>query len=1086
MMHWIIGLSLKFRLLVVALALAMILVGITQLRTMPVDALPEFAPPYVEVQTEALGLSASEIEELVTLNLEELLNGTPFLQSIRSSSVPGLSSIILYFQPGTDIIRARQLVSERLSLAFALPNVAQPPVILQPLSATSRVMMVGLSSKQVSPIEMSVLARWNIRPALLSVPGVANVAIWGMRDRQLQVLVDPQRLQDQHVTLDQVVATTGNALWVSPLSFLNASTPGSGGWIDTPQQRVEVRHVLPISTPDDLAQVNVEGTTQRLGDVARVVEDHQPLIGDDILNNGPGLLLVVEKFPGANTLDVTRGIEAKLQELQPGLSGIQIDTTVFRPASFIEMAIGNLTNALLIGFLLLALVLFAFLFHWRTALISLVTIPLSLLAAGLVLYLRGSTINTMVLAGLVIAIGVIVDDAIIDVENIVRRLRQHRREGSDRSMASIILEASLQTRSAMIYATLIILLALLPIFLLQGVTGAFLQPLVLSYALALLASMAVALIVTPALCLLLLSRAPVEHHESPLLGWLQRGYNAILGRIIRILRPAFLATGVIATGFLGLVGLAVLPSLGETPLLPSFKEPDVIVQWQGPPGTSYPEMTRITTRASRELRSIPGVRNVAADIGRAILGDQVVDVNSAQLAVSVDPSANYDATVVAIQKVVNGYPGFFHIVQTYLKEKTRQALTGSSDDIVVRIFGNDLGVLRSKAEEVRQALAQIRGTADVHTESQVEVPQVRVKVDLAKAQRYGLKPGDVRRAASTLVAGIEAGSLFEEQKVFQVVVMGTSETRSSLTSIRNLLIDTPDGKQVRLGDVADVSILPTPNLIQHETVSRRIDVSLDVRGRDSGAVVNDVKQRLQAIKFPLEYRAEVLGEYEERQAAQSRLLIFGIAAAIGIFLLLQAAFGSWGLASVIFFTLPSALVGGVLAAFATSSVISLGALVGLLAVFGVAARNGIMLISHYQHLERHEGEAFGPELVLRGARERLAPILMTALGAGLALVPLVIFGNIPGLEMASPMAIVILGGLVTSTVLSLFIVPSLYLRFGPKKAASPEPDTTRRESVVGPDGAQSDTVQPDAAQRDGTEPVASPEPDTIRRKPDEE
>src|SRR6266487_4411137 len=1060
MMHWIVGLSLKFRLLVVALTVAMIFVGITQLRSMPVDALPEFAPPYVEVQTEALGLSASEIEELVTLNLEELLNGTPFLQSIRSSSVPGLSSVILYFQPGTDIIRARQLVSERLSLAFALPNVAQPPVILQPLSATSRVMMVGVSSKQVSPIEMSVLARWNIRPALLSVPGVANVAIWGMRDRQLQVLVDPKKLQAHHVTLDQIVSTTGNALWVSPLSFLNASTPGSGGWIDTPQQRVEVRHVLPISTPDDLAQVNVEGTTQRLGDVARVVEDHQPLIGDDILNNGPGLLLVIEKFPGANTLDVTRGIEAKLQELQPGLSGIQIDTTVFRPASFIEMAIGNLTNALLIGFLLLALVLFAFLFHWRTALISLVTIPLSLVAAGLVLYLRGSTINTMVLAGLVIAIGII-DDAIIDVENIVRRLRQHHREESDRSAASIILEASLEMRGVMIYTTLIILLALLPIFLLNGVTGAFFQPLVLSYALALLASMVVALIVTPALCLLLLPRALLERRESPLLGWLQRGYNAVLGWIIHTLRPAFLATGVIAAGLMALVGLAVLPSLVGTPLLPSFKEPDIMVQWQGPPGTSYPEMTRITTRASRELRSIPGVRNVAADIGRAILGDQIVDVNSAQLAISIDPAANYDVTVAAIQKVVNGYPGLFHVVQTYLKEKTRQALTGSSDDIVVRIFGNDLGVLRSKAEEVRQALSHISGTANVHTESQVEVPQVQVKVDLARAQRYGLKPGDVRRAASTLVAGIEAGSLFEEQKVFQVVVMGTPETRSSLTSIRNLLIDTPDGKQVRLGDVADVSILPTPNLIQHETVSRRIDVSLDVRGRDSGAVVNDVKQRLQAIKFPLEYRAEVLGEYEERQAAQSRLLIFGIAAALGIFLLLQAA-------------------------FATSSVISLGSLLGLLAVFGVAARNGIMLISHYQHLERHEGEAFGPELVLRGARERLAPILMTALGAGLALVPLVIFGNIPGLEMASPMAIVILGGLVTSTVLSLFIVPSLYLRFGSKKAASTEPDTTRRESVVGPDGAQSDTVQPDAAQRDGTQPVASPEPDTIRRKPDAE
>src|SRR5256886_5354861 len=424
MIRWIVGWSLKFPLLMLALAVAMILVGITQLRNMPVDALPEFAPPYVEVQTEALGLSASEVEELISFNLEELHNGTPFLQSMRSTSVPGLSSIVLYFQPGTDILRARQLVSERLSLAYALPNVAQPPVILQPMSATSRVMMVGLSSKQVSPIQMSVLARWNIRPALLSVPGVANVSIWGMRDRQLQVLVDPQRLQARHVTLDQIVSTTGNALWVSPLTFLNASTPGSGGWIDTPQQRLEVRHVLPISSPDDLAQVNVEGTKLRLGDVAAVVEDHQPLIGDDILDNGPGLLLDIEKFPGANTLEVTRGVEAKLNELRPGLSGIQIDTTIFRPASFIDLAMGNLTWSLLIGFLLLVLVLLAFHYHWRAALISLVAIPLSLVTAGLVLYLRGATLNMMVLAGLLIAVGIVVDDAISDVENIVRRLRQ--------------------------------------------------------------------------------------------------------------------------------------------------------------------------------------------------------------------------------------------------------------------------------------------------------------------------------------------------------------------------------------------------------------------------------------------------------------------------------------------------------------------------------------------------------------------------------------------------------------------------------------------------------------------------------------
>jgi CzcA family heavy metal efflux pump len=1029
MIHWIVEWSLKFRLLVVALTLSMVVFGITQLRSMPVDALPEFAPPYVEVQTEAPGLSAAEVEELVSFNLEELLNGTPFLQSIHSTSVPGLSSIVLNFQPGTDVIRARQLVSERLSLAYALPNVAQPPVILQPLSATSRVMMVGLSSQQVSPIQMSVLARWNIRPALLSVPGVANVSIWGMRDRQLQVLVDPQRLQDKHVTLDQVVSTTGNALWVSPLSFLNASTPGSGGWIDGPQQRLEVRHVLPISSPNDLAQVNVEGTKLRLGDVTNVVEDHQPLIGDDVLNNGPGLLLVIEKFPGANTLDVTRGIETKLQELQPGLSGIQISTSIFRPASFVEMAMSNLTNVLFIGFLLVVLVFFAFLYHWRTVLISLTTIPLSLLAALLVLYLRGATLNLMVLAGLAIAIGVIVDDTVMSVENVVRSLRQHRIEGSDRATASIILDALLETRSAMIYATQIILLALLPIFLLEGVIGAFFQPLALSYALALLASMLMTLIITPVLCLLLLPGVPLERRESPVLNWFQRGYNSILRWIVGKLRPAFLAAGVIVTGLLALVGLAVLPSLG-IPLLPSFKEPDIIVQWQGPPGTSYPEMTRITTLVSRELRTIPGVHHVSANIGRAVLGDQIVDVNSAELVVGIDPAANYDVTLANIKKVVNGYPGLFRNVQTYMQEKTRQVLAGSNDDIVVRIFGPDLGVLRSKADEVRRTLSQIDGAANVHSDLLVDVPQMQIKVNLEKAQHYGLKPGDVRRLASTLVAGITAGSLFEGQKVFDVVVWGTPETRQSLSSVRALLIDTPGGGHVRLGDVADVSILPTQNMIQHETVSRRIDVSLNVRGRDPGAVLNDVKQRLQGINFPLEYHSRVLGVYEDQQATQGRLLSFEIAAAIGIILLLQAAFGSWRLAALAFFSLPFAIAGGVLAAFATSNIISFASLAGLLAVFGIAVRNSIMLIKHYQHLERSEGMPFGPNLVLRGTQERFAPILMTALAVGLALMPLVIFGSIPGQEIAHPLAFVILGGLVTSTVLNLFIIPSLYLLLG--------------------------------------------------------
>jgi CzcA family heavy metal efflux pump len=1035
MMRWIVGSSIRFRYLVVAIAAAMMFFGIEQLRTMPVDVFPEFAPPLVEVQTEALGMSTSEVESLVTVQLESALSSTPELDTMRSKSVPGLSSITLIFKPGTDIMHARQLVSERLAVAVRnLPSWAGLPWMLQPLSATSRVMKVGLSSDKYSLTDLSMIAYWTVRWRLMQVPGVANVVIWGDRWKQLQVQVDPQKLQIYHVSLDEVQEVTSDALDFGLLKYTNAAKTRVGGFIDTPNQRLGLQHVLPVIGPEDLAKVAVhdkkksDGTPLTLGDLGQVVWEHQPLVGDAVINDGPGLLLIVEKFPWANTLEVTRGIDAALEEMRPGLPGIQIDSSIFRPASFIEMAIGNLTNALLISCLLVVLVLGAFLFEWRTALISLVAIPLSLVVTGLVLYLRGATINTMVLAGLVIAVGGVVDDAIIDVENIMRRLRQHRREGSDRSTASIILEASLEVRSAIVHAVLIDVIVLLPVFFLVGVTGAFFQPLAISYALALLASMVVALTVTPALCLILLRKAPLERRESPLLPWLHRGYNAVLGRIIRTPYPSFATVVVIV-----LLGLAVLPFLGES-LFPAFKERDFLMHWVTAPGTTHDEVVRITTQASRELRSIPGVRTFGSHIGRAVQGEEVSGINFAENWISVDPAADYDKTVAAIEEVVNGYPGLFRDVQTYLNERIDEVLVGTSDDVVVRIYGPNLDVLRSKAEEVRKSLSQIEGTDDVHTELQVDIPHIQVKVDLARAQRYGLKPGDVRRAAATLIAGTEVSDIHRDGKVYDVIVWGTPNTRYSLDSIRDLLISTPNGGAVRLGDVADVSLLPTPNLIEREHNSRRIDVGLNASGRDLGAVVRDVKQRLQGIKFPLGYHAEVLGEYEERQAAQGSLLVFGIVAALGVLLVLQMAFGSWRLAFLAFFTLPSALVGGVLAAFASGGVISLGSLVGFYTVFGIAARNGIMLINHYQHLEQHEGEPFGPGLVVRGARERLAPILMTALAAGLALVPLVISGDIPGHEIEHPMAVVILGGLVTSTMLNLFIVPSLYLRFGRNKA----------------------------------------------------
>ncbi len=1026
MMRWIVGSSLRLRYLVVAIGAAVVFFGADRLRESPMDVFPEFAPPLVEIQTEALGLSTVEVEALVTVPLEEVLSGTLDLDVMRSKSVPGLSSVILIFEPGTDLMDARQLVQERLT-NMALPNVSRPPFMLQPLSATSRVMKIGLTSNELSLIELSELNRWKIRPLLMSLRGVANVATWGQRKRQLQVQADPERLRAHGVSLDQLIEVTSDALDVGLLTYTSGAMTGTGGFIDTPNQRLEIRHVLPVVSPDDLAKMTFkanDGTSLRLADVADVILGHPPMIGDGIINDAPGLLLIVEKFPWANTLEVTDEVEEALDTLRPGLPGVEIDSTIFRPATFIEVAVSNLTRALIIGGVLVVMVLGAFLYEWRVALISVVAIPLSLIAAGLILNLRGTTINTMVLAGLVIALGAVVDDAIIFVENIVRRLRQHRREGSDKPTARIILEASLEIRSAIIYATLIIVLAVAPVFATEGLSGSFFKPLALSYVLALLASMGVALTVTPALSLILLSNAPLKRRESPLVSWIHRGYNWVLSRIVRSPRSAFVTFGVVV-----LAGLAVLPLLGQS-LLPSFKERDFLMHWLTKPGTSYPEMNRITIQASRELRNIPGVRNFGAHVGRAVAADEVVGIYFTENWVSVEPSADYDTTLAAIQATVDGYPGVLRDVQTYLKERIREVLTGSSEEVDVRIYGPELDVLRSKAEEVREALSDIDGIVDLHTELQVDVPHVTIELDLAAAGRYGIKPGDVRRAASTMVAGTEVSDIYEGGRLFDVVVWSTPDTRHSLTSLRELLIDTPDGDHVRLADVADVRIAPTPNVIKREANSRRIDVGFNTRGRDLGSVVRDVERRLEEIEFPLEYHPELVGEFAERQAAQNRILSFSIAAAIGILFLLHMCFANWRLACLAFVALPSALVGGLLAAFMGGGIISLGSLVGFLTVLGIAARNGILLISHYQHLEQHEGETFGPELVLRGARERVSPILMTAITTGLAIVPLVVLGDIPGHEIEHPMAVIILGGLITSTLLNLFIVPNLYLRFG--------------------------------------------------------
>lgn len=1035
MLRWLVGSSLKFRFLVVASASALMFFGVQQLQHTSIDVFPEFAPPRVEIQTPALGLSATEVESLVTIPLEQTLNGVPGVDVIRSKSLEQLSSIEMIFEPGTDLLTARQLVAERIALvAPKLPTWASPPFMIQPLSATSRVLKVGLVPQDpaIDMMDLSMTAYWKIRTRLLRVPGVANVPIWGERLEMLQVQVEPDRLRANGVTLENVMNTTADALESGLLQFSEGHIIGRGGWVETDSQRMPIRLVEPIVTIEDLARIpitNARGQTLRLDDVANLVRDHQPLIGDAVINDGEGLMLIVEKLPWANTLDVTRGVEEALSELQPGLGGIYVDSEIFRPATFIEDAIDNLAFSIFLGAMLMIFMLGAFLYEWRTALISVVAIPLSLVAAGLVLHLSGATINTMILAGMVIALGDIVDDAIIDIENVVRRLRIHRREGGVRSTARVILDASLEVRSAIVYATLIEIAAVLPIFFLTGLSGSFFRPLVTAYALALGASMLVALTVTPALSYIFFRKeGSLQHRESPLVPPLKRGYEAVLSRIVA--RPRWAYSGVAA---MTILGLAVTPFLGQS-LLPDFKERDFLMHWLAKPGVGHTEMVRITEEANAELLTIPGVRNAGSHIGQALLMDEVVGIEFGENWISVDPSVDYDETVAAVQEVVNGYPGLFRDVLTYLKERIREVLTGGSEAITIRIYGPDLVALREVASEINEKLGAINGVIENHVEFQAEIPQIRVEVDLEKAKTFGLKPGDVRRAASYLMAGEEVGDIFSAGRAYDVQLWTPPEIRASLTDVQNLLIDTPTGAQVHLADVADVAIVGVPNIIHHENLARNLDVGANIDGsRDLGSIVADLEGALATVDFPAEFHAELLGEFTERQEATRVLYLFAVVAALAVFLLLQASYNSWRLATLSFLTLPIALVGGVIAAYIAGGELSLGSLVGFFTVLGIVARNGIMLISHYQHLEREEGVPFGVGLVLQGARERVVPILMTVLTTGLALIPLIIRGNIPGQEIELPMGIVILGGLITATLLNLFVVPSLYLQFAKRR-----------------------------------------------------
>ena len=1034
MLRSLVSASLKQRYVVMIGAVALIVVGVYAAWRSPLDVFPEFAPPLVEVQTEAPGMPTESVESLITSKLENALNGLPRMTTLRSKSVQGLSSIQMFFERGTDLFQARQMVTERVEVAAKeLPQQAdgQPltPRVLPPLSSTARVLHIGLSPKRpevlkpgekpMSQTDISVLMKWTIGPRLLAVPGVANVSTYGLHDKQFQIFVRPRDLRDHGITLEQV-----------KLAVKKAIVNGSAAYHVTPNQQLGVQYRTPVDKAEDLGDIVVDnrnGVPITLRQIATLTTGNPLHIGEGVVNDEAGLFIVVERFPWANTLQVTNDVEKVMKTLEPGLPGVAITTRIFRPATFIEQALGNLRTAMIIGSILVALILLAFLFEWRTAAISLTAIPLSLISAVLVMIQFGMTINTMVLAGLAIAIGEVVDDAIIDVENIVRRLQQNRHEGNPRSAFAVILDASLEVRSAVVYASFIVVFVCLPIFFLGGVAGSFFRPLAIAYILAVMASLIVALMVTPALCYLLLPKAIAKDEPAPLVRWVRSFYQRLLPPILN--RPfAVLGTLVILLG----IAVGIYPRLKEE-YLPHFQETDFVMHWVAKPGTSIDVLRQDIITISKEMRSEKAVAEFGSHIARAELGEEVVGPNFAELWVSLgaDFSGDYAEARKKIENIMARHPGFQHDLESYLHERIKEVLSGASATVVLRIYGPELDGLRQRAQEVYRAIKDVPGVADLKVEPQVLVPQLKIEPDKYRAATYGLNPAAIKEAYYALLNGARIASIHQDQRVFDVVIWGHPDIRRNLSDLARLEIDLPSGQgTVPLRAVADLHLVSAPNAIRHDKASRCIDVTCNIKDRDLGSVVGDIEKKLQSLPTRAGYRVETLGEYQARSENQRQLLGVSILALLGIAILLYFDFQSFRLTLLVMLTLPFALIGGVAAAYLTGGVLSLGSLVGFITVLGIAARNGIMLVSHYRHLETEEGVPFGRDLILRGARERVAPILMTALAAGLGLLPLALSGSKPGYEVEFPMAIVILGGLFTSTLLNLLVLPVLYERFG--------------------------------------------------------
>jgi len=1024
MIDKLIGWSLRYRVLVIALAAAFLGWGGYVLRDVPLDVLPDLSAPTVTILVEGHGMVPTEMESLVTFPIEAALNGASGVRRVRSATAVGLAVIWAEFDWGQDIQRARQIVTEKLSLVNASlpPEVARP--YLAPVSSImGEIMFVALESDRHSPLDVRTTADNVLRRRLLAVPGFSQVIATGGGQKQYQVLVDPVELREYNVTLGQVED-----------ALRQGNRNSSAGFRVTGGQEYLIQGVGRVSNEDEIGNIVVESRGSRpilVRNVARVQIGEALRRGEGSHKGSPAVILGIQKQPGANTLELTRQLDVTLDDIQRTLpQGMVIDKHVFRQADFIQRALDNLMGALRDGSLLVVLVVLVFLANLRASLITLIALPISLVAAVLGIRFLGFTLNSMSLGGLAIAVGELVDDAIIDVENVVRRLRENsaRPEAERRSTMDVVYQASREIRGSVVFATLIVILVFLPLFALESVEGRLLWPIGFAYIIALVASLVVALTVTPALCSILLPRAKsmLKGHEPWLIRVLKRVYRPVLS--LSLDHPWV----VLGTSLLLLIAAGLGVSRMGSSFLPEFNEGSLTVGAVTIPGTSLAESNQLGTALEKILLTVPEVRSTGRRTGREELDEHVQSVESAEIDVDLQMANRpKDEVLKDIRDKVSVLPGTNVSLGQPISHRIDHMLSGTLANIAVKIFGDDLRQLRLLARQIQTEMAGVPGVVDLSLEQQTDIPTLRIRPDPASIARYGLPAGEVTDRIETVLMGREVGRILEGQVSFPLVAKYADPRRpgdgeDTLGGIREMLLDTPAGPRIPLSSIATIQEDRSPNFIMREGVQRRIVVQCNVAGRDLRGTVQEIQQRIsQAVKLPQGYRIEYGGQFESAERAFQRLTLLGVGVVVGIFLILGIAFGSYKDALVIMLNLPLALVGGVAGVFLAGGVLSLASIVGFITLFGIATRNGIMLISHVRYL-RDRGVADFREAVTEGATERLAPILMTALAAGLALVPVALGMGKPGSEIQAPMAIVIFCGLLTSTALNMVVVPAAY------------------------------------------------------------